>query len=214
MFYNAEQQLNGVGSLLLFDLSGEQELAIADIFLAGYEERGLFPLDIPGEPDSTYEEYSILLVYHPFLIVKSGYENFPFGSTPETRYKLGSFAPISGYFRTVDSEGNPTYSSVFGRPYFINYPNSFLGRYYCVVRRGSDVRSEYAISFPDPPDPTNPRIINYVSAFGLPQGDSLLAPSLQLNLTDGLEADLCISYFYGIVDDFRDSEFATYVYNL
>ena len=210
LYYDVNYQNVGVSSTLYVSLEGEFEINLYEDIRAAFNAAAIFPLNDYRNPSALETNYAIYVTVNPLLKIQSGLNNVPFGSTPEARYKIGSYAYIKGWeiipleddtFQSIPYESEPT---------FLNYERSALKAGYFIF--DPDVPFQEALrvetdSASSGATPVIPRIASpyYSGSFALSY-----CAGISLNLNPGILADVVISYQYAIISAVNDPVYPDY----
>lgn len=208
--YSFAYQERGIDQYKIFDIDGEFSIDVADVFRARYDALGIKVqqrYDNPGL-DATY--FFVFRLHYVVHLVIKNYENLPFGSTPEERFKLGSYSFISRYVNTTDSEGNVTSTPLFTPPNFIVYPRFSLPAAFCVMNPSQPSYVTYNLGLDVPEVPPIPVSLIQLDTFLTKGIGGTSLPGVKVNLTDGLLADMMIEYSYLQVNQ-NSPDYPTYV---
>jgi len=133
--------------------------------------------------------------FRTFLKVLDFGALYPFTSTPEVRYKLGTYVPIEGYEIIVDDSGVQTFGYQ-GTPGFLIYERQVLPEYQVHVIPTAPGDENYLVTMAE----SSP--VNYNVALKEPRVDSQSFRSLpqavgiDINLSDGVIVNLELYYTF------------------
>jgi len=127
-----ESEQQGYGNWNLVENNVSLEFKIYELFTSDFAEIA---------PTIFTSRFQVSGMLFPFVKTSSDYDGLGFGSTPEARYKLGSFRYVNGYIITIVEGGIQT-TPICSSSEFIIYPLQALKP------------SRFTVSYPLP-DPTD-----------------------------------------------------------
>jgi len=197
----------GVGKLYYPSLSGEVEIQMAeDIYNDLIEASSQLPDPITAPAGSALTSRLV-----PMIKVTSGLESLGFISTPEARFKIGTYSAIPGYTVSVNSEGLISTTPVAGVPFYIVYPSQVLQSFVCgsfhpIVDGAVNPFNpfDYEIVFGDYAGIfRSDEYVYDIRGYSTSANSSNQAANgLYVNLTPGIVADLVVYYYYVIGSNF------------
>jgi len=212
LYYDVNYQNVAIGNLVYPSLSGELEINLYEDFRTFFNGNGIFPLDDYRNPSVVATNYCLYCSVNPILKIQSGLETVPFGSTPEARYKVGSYAYIKGYEVIVNEDETFVAFPYESEPTFINYERNALQPGYFIV--DPDVPYQQALNVDltggtSGNTPSIPRIVSpyYSGSFALSY-----CGGISLNLNENLIADMIISFQYSTITAVNDPVYPDYFY--
>jgi hypothetical protein len=213
MFYDYAFRNSAVDGITFEGLSGELTIDLYENIALQFNSRNLKPIyldenDLPVERTDGY----ILSVFAHCFLECFDYENLPFGSTPEERFKLGSYSIVTGYKNTVDSEGNITSKPYRSPPSFINYPLFTMPPVGIVIAPNVSNFQAYEVKRPSEEDAKTPVDLRFAFNSFVADRGTRIGCGLNLNLTPGVTADLLVFYGYGVQAASQNDGFPTYFY--
>jgi len=146
-----------------------------------------------AEIDFGFDNFCLVCAWKPWIKITDLGLNYPFTSTPEVRYKIGTYYYVNGYDIVIDGEGYNAleYQS---KPEFLIYERQALGEAWTAVFPNGDGFLDYAIVEADA------TILNLNAALHVPRQDFYSfqglpnAQGININLNDGVKANLVVNY--------------------
>lgn len=185
VYYDANGS-SGTGTILFENIEGGIPISAFQLIANDYNEAGI---TTPGFITSIVSRWTVYVQCTNLGIAP------PFTSTPDTRYKLGTFVPHGGYDIIVSPEGeqiNPYYRT----PEFLIYPNQRLTDYFVHINPETVGVEDYAVIMAES------STINLNVNLREPWVDQnayrtlLYATGVDVNLTTGVVANLLFDYSF------------------
>lgn len=212
LYYDVNYQNVGVSNLSYSSLSGELELNLYQDLKSAFNGNGIFPLDDYRNPSALASGYSLYFTVNPLLKIQSGLSSVPFGSTPEARYKIGSYSYIKGYEIVILEDETFQAFPYESEPVFINYERNALKPGYLIVSPGVDYQQAMQIDLTGGSSGTTPCIPRIASPYYSGSFALSYCGGISLNLNEGIIADMVISYQYSVITAENDPTYGDYFY--
>lgn len=212
LYYDVNYQRVGVTSTTYPELSGLVNIDLYEDLRNLFLAREIFPLDDYRNPSELVPSYGLFFVVNPLLKVLSGLNDANFYSTPETRYKVGTYSYIKGYEVVEIPDEPPVVYPYCDKPDYLVYERTAMDSGYLVI--DPTVASSQALKVDVTGGgagyvPCNPIIVNpyYAGSFV-----RRYCGGISLNLSPSVIADLVISYQYSVVSFYLDPTYPDYLY--
>lgn len=212
LFYNVDYQNVGISSLSYPSLEGELEINLFDDFRNAFITNGIYPLSEYRNTSSIITEHGLYVTVNPLLKITEGLDKVPFGTTPEARYKIGSYSYIKGYEIITNEDGSIQSFPYESEPSFINYERNALKSGYFIATPGLQAFEALQVNLDGGEPGVEPCIPIVVSPYYSGSFALSYCAGISLNLNDGLIADLVVTYQYSVVPFYLDSVYPDYLY--
>ena len=213
MLYDSFSNRIFIDSLFYEGLTGEQFIDFFADIQTNYLARGVFPLADYGDGmEPLREAYVLNVCTYPFLKVKDGLTGYAFNSTPELRYKIGTYSYITGFELITDSDGNLFSTPYNDKPEFLVYTHSALDPCRFVMSPEGDSRIIYEVSSANVSRPSTPVSVTLVNPYYAGTFISRNGMAISLNLNDNLIADLYLVYVCTVVESPSQGGFPSFTF--
>ena len=197
MYYDYQYQNTGMGKRAYIDLTGEITIDVYRDIGDELQAANIPPLQNPNPEPIPADDWARVVTCYPFFRVFEGLADKPFVSSPETRYRIGSWSLMVGNDVSVNSENEVVTFPYFSKPEFIVYERNQLRPFRFVLNK------EYLASIPDeisydPPVPPNvPAQFFYLTSFYFGSNALENGYGVALNIAEGYLCDFMYYYTWG-----------------
>lgn len=196
-FYDWQYQNTGFGRLNYQVLSGQLELEVFTDATSDLQAADVPPLNEPNPDPVPSPQWARVITFYPFIKITSGESGQPFFSTPEARYKFGNYSYVIGTELVILPDEETIRYPYYSQPEFIIYERMALTPFRCTcLNDDPEIIPNDVFQDPDlgSPTPANPW---YLTSFYFGSNALNNGYRIALNLSDGVTADLSVSYAYG-----------------
>lgn len=130
----------------------------------------------------------------PVLKITSSVESLPFISTPEPRYKFGSYSYGTFQEVSVDSEGGVTTFPFSKEPDYLIYERQQLKQCFVPIPYPDPIDQDYEVIFTSPTEDITSKAFTSRSSNQVNTDSALQGGTMFLNLMPGITADLAVFY--------------------
>lgn len=205
--YDVNFQNLGFGQISYPELSGETEINFYEDFRNAFNNNGIFPLTDFRDPTALLTGYGLFVCLQCFVKVTSSLQDFAFGSTPEARFKIGSFNYIKGYEVVVNPDNTISTFPYYGETQFLNYEREALPSAYFVSTPNDSFESAYPIDVTQTSPAATPAIVRQINPYFFGIFTQTFASGISLNLNNGITADMLFLYSYTTIQPVGDPDF-------